>query len=86
MDNVSYLPVWKKGATAEERFLELAMMARQNPDRFSKVAVIWSYENEEKAMMATRYVSSDMTTMELLGLLELGRQEVFSFLSTGTGD
>lgn len=39
--NVVGLPRWKKGATAEERFLELAQMAREDPDRFEHVVVGW---------------------------------------------
>ena len=38
--NVSYLPIWKAGATAEEFLLELAVMARVDPGRFKSLVVI----------------------------------------------
>ena len=40
--NVEYLPIWKAEATAEERLLELAMIARKHPERFAKLMVVYS--------------------------------------------
>ena len=38
--NIHILPVWKKGATAEEFLLELAAMARAQPGWFEKLVVV----------------------------------------------
>ena len=38
---VDYLPIWKRDAIAEERFLELAQIAHKHPERFGKIAVVY---------------------------------------------
>ncbi len=48
--NVSYLPVWKAGATAEEFLLELAVMARVAPDRFKSLIIVACSETQEMHM------------------------------------
>lgn len=74
--NVDYLPIWKKGSTAEEWLLELAMMARVHPDWFAKAVVVYESEITKNNTSRTRYQCRATTTTELLGLLELGKEEV----------
>ena len=79
-DNVEYLPVWKNGATAEERFLELAMIARKRPERFEHVIIIWNYTNQKDGdRMRTEYVTSGCDTMDALGLVELAKEELHRY-------
>lgn len=74
-DNVDYLPVWKKNASPEERLLEVAAIARKHPERFSKMAII--YQEDTGDGTKTRYTCGvDITTTELVGLIELGKLEV----------
>ena len=49
-NNVSYLPVWKAGATAEEFLLELAVMARVDPSRFASLIVVACSETQDLYM------------------------------------
>ena len=72
-DNIDYLPIWKKNATPEEKFMELALIARKHPERFDKLVVIWQEAIDESTR--TDYTSNrDLTTT--LGLLELGKFEM----------
>jgi len=75
MGSVEYLPVWKKDATAEERFLELAQMARQEPERFEKVIIGWVGTRNGKPG-ASNYVTVGCNAIEALGLAELTRRNV----------
>lgn len=63
-DNVDYLPLWKKDATAEERLLELAMVSRKHPERFLKFFLVYQEE---------RFMNYNASTTECLGLLELAK-------------
>jgi hypothetical protein len=74
-DNLEIMPNWKRDATMEERFHEFAMVARKYPNRFKNVVII--YEEDFEDTSKTRYMNSDMTTKELLGLIEQARMEVF---------
>jgi len=65
------LPVWKAGATAEERFLELAHLAREKPERFTKVVVIYQ-EVRSGGDFRVQYVCNGCTSLEALGLFDAG--------------
>lgn len=82
-ENVAYLPLWKKGATPEERLMEVAAIARNHPERFSKLAVIYIEDTGKSDV--TRYACNGVTTLELLGLLELAREEVLDVTRRGNG-
>ena len=74
-DNVDYLPIWKANSTPEERFMELALIARKHPERFEKMIVIYQEQSEEFSM--TRYcTSSGLDIAQTLGIIELGKFEV----------
>lgn len=72
---IDYLPVWKRDATAEERFLELAQIARKHPERFGKIAVAYE-ETLANKNTKIRQISSGCTTNELIGILELAKLQV----------
>lgn len=73
---ISYLPLWKKGATPEERLMEVVAIARNHPERFAKMAIIYAEDTGSADM--TRYACNGMTTLELLGLLRLAEVEVLA--------
>lgn len=77
-DNLFMLPSWKLNATAEDRFLELAVMARQHPERFNRLLVVWDYDAPENKTV-TRYVSAGCQTIELLGLLRVAEKRILDF-------
>jgi hypothetical protein len=52
-ENVLILPVWKKGATAEEWFYDLALLARTHPERFSRMVLIYEEISEDGQAAAT---------------------------------
>lgn len=68
--NVKGLPVWKRGATAEERFLELAQMAREEPGRFEKLIVCW-LGTRNGVSGKHSYVVAGCDAIEALGLATL---------------
>jgi hypothetical protein len=74
-DNVDYLPIWKKGATAEERLMELALVARKHPERFNRLLVIYQ-EDKADTSTVTRYTCNGGTTAELLGLMTMAEWEI----------
>jgi hypothetical protein len=73
--NVTLLPVWKQDATAEERFLELAHMAREKPERFEKVIVGWVGTHEGQSDR-TNYVTTGCDAIEAIGLATITRRNV----------
>ena len=77
VDNVEYLPLWKIGATAEERFLEIAMIARKNPERFSKVVVIYESEEDESKQTKLRFAKCGLrNNTELVGILDIVKHDI----------
>jgi len=74
-DNVDYLPIWKKGASADDRFMELALIARKHPERFKKIAVAYE-ETLANGCTVLRTVSDGCNTNELIGILELAKLKV----------
>lgn len=70
--SIDYLPIWKKDSTAEEWLMELAAIARKNPERFEK-AVIVMQELLPNGNIKPRVYSRGVKLTELLGLLELGK-------------
>ena len=70
MSNVTAMPVWKRDASPEERFLELAQMARENPDRFQMVIVCWIGTHQGK-QGSSNYVTTGCDAIQALGLAAL---------------
>ena len=75
-DNIEYLPVWKQTESAEERFLELAMVARKHPERFGKIVVVYE-ETLPSERTVVRQISVGCTTNEVIGILEIGKMHVY---------
>ena len=87
-DNVEYLPVWKAGATAEERFSELAILARLKPERFNAMIVIYEEElpiqdGEKNPSTMCRYVTNGTNCTRALGLIESGKYKLLRWMFEG---
>jgi hypothetical protein len=76
MTEIGYLPIWKKDATAEERLLELAIMAKVHPERFAKFIIIYQERPEDSGKQIERYCPHNVDTTEIFGLIELGKLSV----------
>src|SRR4030066_331864 len=74
-DNVDYLAVWKKNASAEDRFLEMAMIARKHPERFGKIAIVYE-ETLANGCTVLRPISNGCNPHALGGTLEIGTLKV----------
>lgn len=68
-NNVDYLPIWKAGATPEERLSEMAAIARKHPERFSKMVFLYVEELPDGFTRA-RHHSFNASTHETLGILQ----------------
>lgn len=73
--SVSYLPIWKAGATPEERFLELAMIAQKHPERFAKMVLVYE-ETVPSGRTLLRFLKDGMTTNEVVGLLQIASVDI----------
>lgn len=74
-DNIDYLPFWKANATPEERLSEITAIARKHPEQFSNIIIIYEEVLPDGSNL-TRYVSTNLSTKELLGLLDIARAQV----------
>jgi hypothetical protein len=73
-------PKWNPRVTAEQRFLELAEIARRNPEQFQKVVIGWTALDEGR--LDTNYALVGCAdTIEFLGVLDLVRNECFRVIS-----
>lgn len=72
---IDYLPIWKKDATAEEWFMELAAIARKHPERFEKAAVV-GQEQLANGNTHDRQFSRGVRVTELLGMLEWAKADI----------
>lgn len=73
---VDYLPIWKKGATTEERLLELAQIAAKHPEYFDKWVIVYCEDNEKR--FKTRWISGEQTrTSDSLAVLSAGAMTIF---------
>lgn len=73
--NIDYLPIWKDGASAADRLMEVAAIAMKNPHWFSRLVIVWEEDCGESSK--TRYIGTPMDSRELLGLLEQAKMECF---------
>lgn len=85
---VDYLPIWKKGATPEERFQELAMMARKHPERFTRMVLVYEGDlplkpGETYPHTEVRYATLGMSNTQALGLLEVGKDKIMRWMFDG---
>lgn len=78
--SISTLPIWKKDSTPTEWLSELAAMALENPERFSKVIVIYEEETirGEVEGSIVRWACHNIdTNTGILGLMVSAQLELF---------
>lgn len=85
--SVSTLPIWKKDSTPSEWLSEIAMMALEHPERFSRVVVIYESEVEgEPRRNETRWQNRGCANnAEVMGVVETGKLEIFEFMKGRRG-
>lgn len=69
-NTVVAFPQWKTNATAAERFDELAGVARERPERFKKLVVIYVEEGPTGNLLV-RKLTDNLSTYEVIGLLHV---------------
>lgn len=81
MAEIHNLPVWKRGATAYERLSEIALFAKQYPDKFSKFALIHLEEmptgNVKVLTITYQRGGEGLCFAEGMGLLSAGQITMF---------
>lgn len=79
--SISTLPVWKKNGTAAEFLQEVAGLALERPERFSRVVVIFEKVNEDGQPIETRHHCKGIkSNTDLICTLETTKLEVFEFM------
>lgn len=78
--SVDFLPIWKKGSTAEEWLQEVAAIARKKPEKFAKVVIV-AEETRPDGCTSYDYYCRNTSTTEVLGMLELGKDAVLNATS-----
>src|SRR5437899_366994 len=74
-DNLATLPIWKKDATAYERLSELALLAREHPERFEHFVIVYR-QTLSNGNWKIRTMEYEGDLGSRLGLLELGKDEL----------
>lgn len=82
MAEINTLPLWKKGASPYERLSELALLAKEYPERFARFVVVYEETmstGRVKPRTLTYRAKDDlkMDYSEQLGLLQIGIQKIW---------
>lgn len=75
MAEITTLPRWKKGATAYERLSELALMAKEHPEKFSKFCIVYM-EVLPNGRWRFKTFEHEATLIEAIGLYELAGDQL----------
>ena len=77
MAQISVLPVWKKGASAEERFQEFALYARQYPEKFKRFALVYEEHTPSGNVVYKTFSFADggegLPFFDTMALFEIGK-------------
>ena len=76
MSEISTLPIWKKDATAYERLSELALLAREHPERFEQFVIVYLETVQPSGRWKIRTMEYGGNLTSRLGLLTLGQNEL----------
>lgn len=80
LDNVEYLPGWKKNGTVADRLDELAMIARKHPERFDRFVLVY-VERLETGNSKYRTHAHGCNFSEAIGLFEAGKMDYYMEVS-----
>lgn len=75
-DNLRTLPVWKKDASACERLSELALLAREKPEKFERFVIVYQ-ELKPSGNWQVRQLSHNSDLAQVVGLLQIGAQKAY---------
>jgi len=73
-NNLSVLPIWKKGASLADRLEEVACYVRANPERFSKFVMAY-LEELPNGNWEVRTLEYGCDIAQQIGLFELGKDQ-----------
>ena len=77
MSEVTTLPIWKKGATAYERLSELALLAKECPEKFKMFVIVYQ-ETLPNGNWKFKYMDFGATDIfQTIGLLEAGKMKCY---------
>lgn len=76
-DNVVILPNWKRNPTAYERLSELALMAREQPEKFADYIVVYKEETLAGTWKIRTLGTDESSIQTQIGLLQLGIMRIF---------
>ncbi len=80
MGTVESIPVWKRGATPQERLLELAQFAAENPGMFEKFVIL--YMQDEEGTFCVRSMRHNCSLVEGMGIISVAS---FDIANGGSG-
>ena len=79
--SISTLPVWKKDSTAAEWLQELAAIALEHPDFFSRAVLIYEEKNSDGLPFKTRMQSwRHEHNTGIIGALQVAQLEYFEYM------
>jgi hypothetical protein len=79
--SISSLPIWKKDSTPAEWLQEIATIAMEYPERFSRIVVVCDEDNKEGMPFKSRFWSRNhKTNTDVIGALQVGMLEVFEYM------
>ncbi len=64
------LPIWKKNATAYERLSELALLAREHPERFERFCIVY-LETLSNGRWKFKTFEHNANLIEALGMYQI---------------
>ena len=77
---ISTLPVWKAGASAAEWLEELAALAREKPEQWNRIVVVFDELNVEGLPSKTRQHSYNHPhNTGIIGALEVAQLELWEY-------
>ena len=76
MAEIVTLPRWKKNATAYERLSELALLAKEQPEKFTKFALVYEEQlangNVKPRILSFCAKTDNLNYLETMGLFQAG--------------
>lgn len=76
MSNIEPFPYYKVDASPDERLSELQAEALANPHKFAQMVCVYQ-ETLPNNRTRVRYISSNCSTNELIGLLEVAKIQLY---------
>lgn len=81
--NVEILPVWNTRSSVADRLRELAIMADKAPHKFERMIIGYQGIDPDTGRYLIHYALANCNTIELLGLLDLVRNEIMKVTANG---